>query len=53
MPYEPARTATDQLDWSRLLVARPYTMSALYAAGGCVSSARDLARFHRALSAGT
>jgi CubicO group peptidase (beta-lactamase class C family) len=28
-------------------------MSALYAAGGCVSSARDLARFHRALSAGT
>lgn len=53
MPYEPARTATDQLDWSRLLVARPYTMSALHAAGGCVSSARDLARFHRALSAGT
>ena len=50
--YEPARTADDQLDWSRLLVARPYTMSSVYAAGGCVSSLRDLARFHDALSKG-
>jgi D-alanyl-D-alanine carboxypeptidase len=47
--YEPARTADDQLDWSRLLVARPYTMSAVYTAGGCVSSIDDLARFHDAL----
>jgi CubicO group peptidase (beta-lactamase class C family) len=51
--YEPARTADDQQDWNRLLVARPYSMSALYTAGGCVSSPEDLARFHRALSAET
>lgn len=50
--YEPARRADDQLDWSRLLVARPYTMSSVYAAGGCVSSVRDLARFHDALVGG-
>ena len=47
--YEPARTADDQLDWSRLLVARPYTMSSLYTVGGCVSSVEDLTRFHDAL----
>jgi CubicO group peptidase (beta-lactamase class C family) len=39
--YEPARTAGDQLDWSRLLVARPHTLSSVYAAGGCVSSVPD------------
>jgi CubicO group peptidase (beta-lactamase class C family) len=50
--YEPARTPDDQPDWSRLLVARPYTMSALYTAGGCVSSVEDLARFHRGLLSG-
>jgi CubicO group peptidase (beta-lactamase class C family) len=50
--YEPARTSDDQLDWSRLLVARPYTMSALYSAGGCVSSIEDLARFHEGLFRG-
>jgi CubicO group peptidase (beta-lactamase class C family) len=50
--YEPARTLNDQLDWSRLLVARPYTMSALYTAGGCVSSVEDLARFHKGLDSG-
>jgi CubicO group peptidase (beta-lactamase class C family) len=50
--YEPARTADDQLDWSRLVVARPYSLSSVYAAGGCVSSLRDLARFHDALSKG-
>jgi len=50
--YEPARTADDQLDWSRLLVARPYTMSALYTAGGCLSSLEDLARFHEGLRSG-
>ncbi len=51
-PYEPARTAGDQLDWGHWLVARPYTSSAVYSAGGCVSSAEDLARFHGALLAG-
>lgn len=50
--YEPARTSNDQLDWSRLVVARPYTMSALYSAGGCVSSADDLARFAHGLVQG-
>jgi D-alanyl-D-alanine carboxypeptidase len=50
--YEPAHTSDDQLDWSRLTVARPYTMSALYAAGGCVSSAGDLARFNAGLFRG-
>lgn len=50
--YEPARTTDDQLDWSQLLIARPYTLSALYAAGGCVSSIEDLARFHDALLKG-
>jgi D-alanyl-D-alanine carboxypeptidase len=50
--YEPARGTDDQLDWSRLLVARPYTLSALYAAGGCVSSVQDLRRFHDALLGG-
>jgi D-alanyl-D-alanine carboxypeptidase len=49
--YEPARTADDQLDWNRLLVARPNTISSLYAAGGCVSSVEDLTTFHRALLA--
>jgi len=51
--YEPARTADGELDWSRLLVARPYTMSAVYTAGGCVSSIEDLARFQDALFKGT
>ncbi len=50
--YEPTRTADDQLDWSRLVVARPYSLSSVYAAGGCVSSLRDLARFLDALSKG-
>jgi CubicO group peptidase (beta-lactamase class C family) len=50
--YEPARTPDDQPDWSRLLVARPYTMSALYTAGGCVSSVEDLARFHEGVFRG-
>jgi CubicO group peptidase (beta-lactamase class C family) len=47
--YEPARTPDNRLDWGRLLVARPYTMSALYTAGGCVSSVEDLGRFHEGL----
>jgi len=50
--YEPARAPDGQLDWSRLLVARPYTMSALYTAGACVSSIEDLARFHEGLAGG-
>ncbi len=50
--YEPARTADDQLDWSRLVVARPYSFSSVYAVGSCVSSLRDLARFLDALSRG-
>ncbi len=50
--YEPARTPDDQLDWNRLLVARPYSFSSVYAVGSCVSSIRDLARFHDALYAG-
>jgi len=47
--YEPARTPDDKPDWSRFLLARPYTMKALYAAGGCLSSVEDLARFNEAL----
>jgi CubicO group peptidase (beta-lactamase class C family) len=50
--YEPARTPDGPPDWSRMRVARPYTMSALYTAGGCASSVDDLARFHRALTGG-
>jgi CubicO group peptidase (beta-lactamase class C family) len=50
--YEPARTAGDQLDWSRLVVARPYTFSSVYAAGGCVSSVEDMAKFHDTLRKG-
>jgi CubicO group peptidase (beta-lactamase class C family) len=49
--YDPARLG-DELDWSRLLVARPYTLSSVYAAGGCVSSVEDLSRFHDALLKG-
>ncbi len=47
--YEPAGIPDGALDWSRLLVARPYTMSSLYSTGACVSSLDDLARFHDAL----
>jgi D-alanyl-D-alanine carboxypeptidase len=47
--YEPARTADGQLDWSRLLVARPYSFSSVYVVGSCVSSLRDLVRFHDGL----
>jgi CubicO group peptidase (beta-lactamase class C family) len=47
--YEPAGVPDGPLDWSRLLVARPYTMSALYSTGACVSSVDDLARFYDAL----
>jgi CubicO group peptidase (beta-lactamase class C family) len=50
--YEPALTAADEPDWTRPVVARPYTMSALYAAGGCVSSVEDLFVFHEALLRG-
>lgn len=50
--YEPARTADDKPDWSRFLIARPYTMRALYAAGGCLSSVEDLSRFNEALLRG-
>jgi len=50
--YEPARTPDDKPDWSRFLLARPYTMKALYAAGGCLSSVEDLARFNEALLRG-
>jgi D-alanyl-D-alanine carboxypeptidase len=50
--YEPTRTADGVQDWTRLVQARPYTRSALYAAGGCASSARDLGRFSGALLAG-
>lgn len=50
--YEPARTSDDQLDWGRLLVARPYSFSSVYAVGSCVSSVNDLERFHDALAGG-
>ncbi len=51
--YEPTRTTNDQLDWSRLVIARPYTLSSVYAAGGCVSSVADMGKFHDALMKGT
>jgi len=50
--YEPAGIAAGEPDWTRLVVARPYTMTALYAAGGCLSSLEDLARFNDALLKG-
>jgi len=50
--YEPTRTASGEPDWGRLVVARPYTMKALYAAGGCLASVEDLATFHQALLKG-
>jgi CubicO group peptidase (beta-lactamase class C family) len=50
-PYEPLRRGEEQ-DWSEFRNARFYTMSAVYAAGGCLSSAEDLLLFHRALAAG-
>lgn len=50
--YEPARTADGKPDWSRFLIARPYTMKALYAAGGCLSSVEDLWLFNEALHGG-
>ncbi len=50
--YEPARTASGEPDWSRLVVARPYTMRALYAAGGCLASLEDMGRFTDALLKG-
>jgi D-alanyl-D-alanine carboxypeptidase len=50
--YEPERTAGGPPDWNRLVVARPYTMSALHAAGGCVSTVDDLFRFEDALIGG-
>lgn len=51
--YEPARDGNGPPDWSRLVPARPFTRSALYAAGGCVSSVDDLATFHDALMKGS
>jgi D-alanyl-D-alanine carboxypeptidase len=50
--YEPARAPDGRLDWTRLLVARSYAMSALYTAGSCVSSVEDLVRFHEGLVQG-
>lgn len=50
--YEPARDGNGPPDWTRLVPARPYTRSALYAAGGCVSSVDDLSTFHDALLKG-
>jgi CubicO group peptidase (beta-lactamase class C family) len=50
--YEPMRNADGEPDWTRFVVARPYTMSSLYSAGGCVSSAEDLSAFHDALFGG-
>lgn len=51
-PYEPARDSGGPPDWSRLVPARPYTRSALYAAGGCSSSVDDLSTFSDALAKG-
>lgn len=50
--YEPQRVGGGEPDWSRLVVARPFTMSALHAAGGCVSTLDDLSRFTEALLGG-
>ena len=50
--YEPSRSAGGEPDWSRLVVARPYTLSSIYAAGGCVSTVDDISRFHDALLGG-
>ncbi len=52
IPYEPAREGGGPPDWSRLVPARPYTRSALYAAGGCTSSVDDLSTFSDALAKG-
>ena len=49
--YEPLREGDNQ-DWTVFLNARFYTMSAIYAAGGCLASAEDLLRFHTALAGG-
>ncbi len=52
-PYEPLRGKNDDLDWRVFTNARFYTMSSLYAAGGCLSTAEDLFKFQEALAGGT
>lgn len=49
--YEPLRDGERQ-DWTEFRNARFYTMSSVYAAGGCLSTTEDLLRFHRALAGG-
>jgi D-alanyl-D-alanine carboxypeptidase len=51
--YEPFRGKNDKLDWKRFTNARFYTMSSLYAAGGCLSTVEDLHKFQESLAGGT
>jgi CubicO group peptidase (beta-lactamase class C family) len=51
--YEPFRTNDDKLDWKRFTNARFYTMSSLYAAGGCLSTVEDLHKFQESMAGGT
>jgi CubicO group peptidase (beta-lactamase class C family) len=50
--YEPFRNKDDSLDWTRFRNARYYTMSCLYASGGCLSTVDDLYAFYRGLADG-
>jgi D-alanyl-D-alanine carboxypeptidase len=52
-PYEPFRGKNDELDWKLFTNARFYTMSSLYASGGCLSTVEDLHRFQESLTGGT
>ena len=52
-PYEPFRGKNDALDWNLFTNARFYTMSSLYAAGGCLSTVEDLFKFQQALAGET
>ena len=50
--YEPLRKADDSLDWTTFRNVRYYSMSSVYAAGGCLSTVDDLHAFYRGLRGG-
>ncbi len=50
--YEPFRNKDESLDWTRFRNVRYYTMSCLYASGGCLSTVDDLYAFYRGLADG-
>jgi len=50
--YEPFRNKDDSPDWTKFRNVRYYTMSCLYASGGCLSTIDDLHSFYHGLAGG-